>query len=319
MKILVYVETAGAEIAGVTHELIALARELAGGSGEVEALVAAQEPAAYADALRGVDTVITIAHPALASYTQTSQSACIRKAVAERKPEVILFGYTSCGVDLAPFLAIQADMPLASYCTQLSANGGTLTAECQIYGGKFTARTSLACPAVVAVTPGSYREGDFAAKAAKVVALDPPAELGDTALTFHSATPLDPNALDITQIDKLVSVGRGIGDQDNIKEAEELAGLIGGALVGSRPIVDLGWLPKERQVGKSGRKVKPKLYLALGISGAPEHLEGMSASDLIIAVNSDAKAPIFQIAHYGATVDCLEVLESLKKAVGARA
>lgn len=319
MKILVYVETAGAEVAGVTHELITLARELAGGSGEVEALVAAQDPAGYTNALAGVDTVLTVAHPALASYTQTSQSACLKKAVTERKPDLVLLGYTSCGVDLAPFLAVQVDLPLASYCTKLSADGAKLTAECQIYGGKFTARTSLASPAVIAVTPGSYREGEFGAVTANVVALDPPAELGDTALTFHSATPLDPNAIDITQIDKLVSVGRGIGEQDNIEEAGELAELIGGALVGSRPIVDLGWLPKERQVGKSGRKVKPKLYLALGISGAPEHLEGMSAADLIIAVNSDARAPIFQVAHYGATADCLEVIESLKKVIGARA
>lgn len=320
MKVLVYVETAGAEVAGVTHELIALARELApAGSGAVEALVAAKDPAGFAAALPGVDTVVTIADPALADYTQAAHAACLAKAVAERKPDLVLFGYTSCGVDLAPVLAIQADMPLASYCTRLSAENGGFAAECQIYGGKFLARTTLAPPAVVAVTPGSYRERDFGAANAASVALAAPEGLASLPLGFVGATPLDPDALDITQVDKLVSIGRGIGEQDNIEEARELADLIGGALVGSRPIVDLGWLPKERQVGKSGRKVKPKLYLAMGISGAPEHLEGMSASDLIIAVNSDAKAPIFQVAHYGAAADCLDVIASLKKAIEARA
>ncbi|MBX0330914.1 electron transfer flavoprotein subunit alpha/FixB family protein, partial [Oscillochloris sp. ZM17-4] len=122
--------------------------------------------------------------------------------------------------------------------------------------------------------------------------------------------------IDITTYDKLVSVGRGIGGQENIELAQELAGALGAALSGSRPIIDAGWLPKTRQVGKSGLSVKPKLYLMLGISGAPEHLEGMKDAELIVAVNSDAKAPIFDVAHYGSTCDLFEVAEALLEALG---
>jgi electron transfer flavoprotein alpha subunit len=117
--------------------------------------------------------------------------------------------------------------------------------------------------------------------------------------------------VDITAQDKLVSIGRGIGGKENIELAQELAEALGAVVSASRPVVDAGWLPRTRQVGKSGLKVKPKLYLMLGISGAPEHLEGMNGAELIIAVNTDKKAPIFNVAHYGATTDLFEVAEEM--------
>ena len=112
-----------------------------------------------------------------------------------------------------------------------------------------------------------------------------------------------------------MSVGRGIGDADNIALVEALAAALGGAVSSSRPIADAGWLPRTRQVGKSGLRVKPRLYLALGISGAPEHLEGMRGADLIIAINTDARAPIFGVAHYGAVADLLDVVPALTKRI----
>jgi electron transfer flavoprotein alpha subunit len=124
--------------------------------------------------------------------------------------------------------------------------------------------------------------------------------------------------VDITQQAILVSIGRGIGGAENIELAEELAAALGGAVSASRPVTDAGWLPKTRQVGKSGLTVKPKVYLALGISGAPEHLEGMRNSELIIAINTDPKAPIFDVAHYGATCDMLDLMPALTEAVRAR-
>jgi electron transfer flavoprotein alpha subunit len=117
--------------------------------------------------------------------------------------------------------------------------------------------------------------------------------------------------VDITAQVKLVSVGRGVGSKENVEVAEELAEALGAAVSASRPITDAGWLPKTRQVGKSGLTVKPKLYLMLGISGAPEHLEGMRGAELIIAVNTDPKAPIFDVAHYGTTCDLFDVAEAL--------
>ena len=124
--------------------------------------------------------------------------------------------------------------------------------------------------------------------------------------------------IDITQQDILVAVGRGIQQQDNVELAEELAQALGGAVCASRPVVDQGWLPATRQVGKSGMTVKPKLYLALGISGAPEHQEGMKGADLIVAVNTDAKAPIFDFAHFGAEVDALDLLPALVAEISSR-
>ncbi|RVA58597.1 electron transfer flavoprotein subunit alpha/FixB family protein, partial [Mesorhizobium sp. M7A.F.Ca.CA.001.08.1.1] len=117
--------------------------------------------------------------------------------------------------------------------------------------------------------------------------------------------------VDLTTAERIVCVGRGIGDEASIDLARNLATMLGAEIAGSRPVVDNGWLPKLRQVGKSGQKVKPKLYLALGVSGAPEHLEGMSQADLIIAVNTDPKAPIFNVAHYGATCDLFDLVANL--------
>ncbi len=124
--------------------------------------------------------------------------------------------------------------------------------------------------------------------------------------------------MDITQQDLLVAVGRGIQQKDNLELAEELAQALGGAVCASRPVVDQGWLPPTRQVGKSGMTVKPKLYLALGISGAPEHQEGMKGAEVIIAVNTDPKAPIFDIAHFGAELDVLDLLPALTEAIQAK-
>ena len=117
--------------------------------------------------------------------------------------------------------------------------------------------------------------------------------------------------VNLAAAERILCVGRGIGDAESIEKARELAVLIGAELAGSRPVVDRGWLPKARQVGKSGQKVKPKFYLALGVSGAPEHLEGMSNSDVIVAVNTDAKAPIFGAAHYAATCDLFDLIEAM--------
>jgi electron transfer flavoprotein alpha subunit len=136
----------------------------------------------------------------------------------------------------------------------------------------------------------------------------------------HLKKYIDPEAgdVDLTKMDVLVAVGRGIQSRDNIALAEELAQALGGAVAGSRPVIDQGWLPLSRQVGKSGLAVKPKLYVALGISGAPEHIEGMKDAKMIVAVNSDARAPIFNVAHYGIVGDVLETLPALTEAIEAR-
>jgi electron transfer flavoprotein alpha subunit len=171
-------------------------------------------------------------------------------------------------------------------------------------------------PAVLMVLPGSFRASGESGQA-KVETRQPAAPLAAEAVAFEELILPESGDVDITQQDVLVAVGRGIQQEDNIELAEELAQALGGAVAASRPVIDQGWLPSTRQVGKSGMTVKPKCFLALGISGAPEHVEGMKSSDLIVAVNTDPNAPFFDVAHYGAVADVVDLIpaltESLKK------
>ena len=164
--------------------------------------------------------------------------------------------------------------------------------------------------AIVACLAGSFpAETGQGSTPATVIAS--PVALDGLKTKFVEAIKPAGGDVDITAQTKLVSIGRGIGGKENIELAQELAEKLGAVVSASRPVVDAGWLPRTRQVGKSGLKVKPKLYLMLGISGAPEHLEGMKSAELIIAVNTDKKAPIFNVAHYGATADLFEVAEAM--------
>ena len=149
-----------------------------------------------------------------------------------------------------------------------------------------------------------------------MVSIPPPAGLDTIRMSVRQVFEPEAGDVDITSADLLVSVGRGIGSQDNLELVAELADALGSPLSASRPVTDSGWLPKTRQVGKSGLKVKPRAYLAFGISGAPEHLEGMRGADLIIACNTDPKAPIFDVAHYGTTEDLFDLVPALTERVG---
>jgi electron transfer flavoprotein alpha subunit len=187
---------------------------------------------------------------------------------------------------------------------------------CQLYAGKITARVRFdggrgiatvvagAFPAVAGEMPGSP----------SIERLPPAAS--DDRVRFRRLIRPEAGDVDITRQPILVSVGRGIGEAENLGAAEALAAVLGGAVSSSRPIADAGWLPRTRQVGKSGLRVKPRLYFALGISGAPEHLEGMRDAELIVAVNTDPHAPIFGVAHYGAVADILEVMPALTQRLG---
>jgi electron transfer flavoprotein alpha subunit len=311
MNILVYAEHADDTLSGTTGELLTLAHTLADKTGgKVEVLVAAASPETVRGSLVGADTVLTASNPRFAIYDPQAQAALAESVIAARKPDLVLFAYTTIGMDLAPWLSARTGRPLATYCIGLEPGGLGLSARTQIYGGKLVADVDLPLPAIVMMSPGAVRETEnYGAEPARE-AVDVPSDLGSS-VRFVSAQAPDPNAIDITQIDKLVCVGRGIGDQDNIEEARGLAEALGAELVSSRPLVDLGWMPKERQVGKSGRTVKPRLYLTLGVSGAPEHLEGMSNADLIVAVNTDPNAPIFQVAHYRAVVDVMDLIPEI--------
>lgn len=311
MRVLIYSEIHQNVVSSTARELVTLARQLAGTGGRVEALLAHVSAEKLAKDVSSVDEVVIMKHEALAQYNPEAQLGCLTAAVDARKPDLVLLAYTSVGLDLGPALSARLGWPMVSYCTGAELAADDIIASCQIYGGKLTASISLKLPAVIMMTPGSAAE-DTGSSPAEVTTLPSPTFDELKVRVLELAAP-DENAIDLTKATQLICVGRGIGNKDRISEAADLGHLIGAEIAGSRPVIDAGWLPKERQVGKSGRKVKPRLYLALGVSGAPEHLEGMASSDLIIAVNTDAKAPIFSYAHYGATLDLFDFIEAMKK------
>lgn len=317
-NVLVYVEASNGQIAPISFELLGAARTLASGlGGEVEALLAGEGDAA---ALGGADTVVQVQHPALTPYVPEAHIAVLAEAVRTRSPQVVLVGNTSVGIDLAAGAAAATGLPLVAYCVGLEAEGGAVVARSQLYGGKIIATTKADAPAIFAVVAGSFPEaaGRSGGKGQQVK-MDPPASISSLHTRFVSAAAPGGEGVDITKADRLVSVGRGIGGPENLELAQELAKALGAEIGASRPVCDSGWLPKARQVGKSGMTVKPKLYFAVGISGAPEHLEGMRDSELIVAVNSDANAPIFKVAHFGTTCDLFDLLPALTERLKAKA
>jgi electron transfer flavoprotein alpha subunit len=174
------------------------------------------------------------------------------------------------------------------------------------------AECEVTLPAILMVNPGAFTEADSIPIAAdKVREIDATATVQSGKVRLVAVELPDFSDVDLTTAERIVCVGRGVGDAASIDPIRDLAALLGAEIAGSRPVIDSGWLPKARQVGKSGRKVKPKLYLALGVSGAPEHLEGMSQAGLIVAITTDPNAPIFNVAHFGATCDLSELVETL--------
>jgi electron transfer flavoprotein alpha subunit len=224
------------------------------------------------------------------------------------------------GLDQAGGLSVALGWPLCAYCRDVRLEDGTLTAVSQIYGGKLMAEALVEGEhAICALLPGSAQSGAGRVPGSPAVEALPAPDLGTPRIRFKRLIQPEAGDVDITRQPVLVSVGRGIQSQDNLPLAEELARALGGALSASRPIVDQGWLPKTRQVGKSGLAVKPKLYLALGISGAPEHIEGMRGAELIVAINTDPGAPIFDVAHYGVVADLFDVLPPLTEKITSKA
>ena len=311
--VLVYVESDGERVAPISFELLAAARELAQSlGGDVEALVAAADTGPLVGELGAADTILAVTSPALAGYLPEAQQLVLVEAIRARKPAVVLVGYTSAGLDLAAGAATATGLPVVAYCTGLRVEGTDLVADSQLYGGKLVATTTTSTPAVFSVVAGSFAEanGHAGGRGERIVTA-PPAGLAQLRSRVLGTTGAGGGAVDITKAERVVSVGRGIGGADNIELAEELATAMGAELGASRPVVDSGWLPKERQVGKSGMTVKPKLYLAVGISGAPEHLEGMHDAGLVIAINTDGDAPIFKVADYGTTCDLFDLLPAI--------
>lgn len=310
--VLFVVEHLKGKLTDQSFELAAAARSLAGRTGGRSVAVVIGPGARGLAAELGADAAVCVDGPEVAQYNPAAYAATLRAIVSDRGPAAVLFGNTSAGMDLAPAVAAALDLPLLAYCREVRAEGDRIVGQSQVYGGKVMVEAEAGPGAVITLMAGAYPADAGRGAPGAVEDAAPVAAAG---VRFKSL--LEPEAadVDITKEEILVSVGRGIQSEDNLEMAAALADALGGALSASRPIIDAGWLPKARQVGKSGQTVKPKVYIAAGISGAPEHLEGMRDAGLIIAINTDARAPIFDVAHYGAVADLFDVLPVLTEKV----
>ena len=307
--ILVITEHMDGKFSDVSFEMVGKAKELASAlDGQAVAVVVG---GGVSSNVFASDSTIHVDDAALSNFNPEAYGKVIEALVKEKSPKVVMFGWTVTGMDVAAWLSARTGAPLAAYAKDVRAEGGGIVVSSQVYGGKLIAEVAPEGDmAIVACLAGSFPvEAGQGSTAATTMAS--PVDAVSLKVKFVEAIKPAGGDVDITAQAKLVSIGRGIGGKENVELAEELAKALGATVSASRPVVDAGWLPRTRQVGKSGLKVKPKLYFMLGISGAPEHLEGMKSAELIIAVNTDKKAPIFNVAHYGATADLFEVAEAM--------
>lgn len=312
----VLVEHLRGETQEISYVLLAAGRELAQATGgQVVALLLGHKAQELATDL-AADRVLYVDHPALEEFTAEGYLPVLAGLIEEHKPRAVLLGDTSIGAEVAGRLSVRLKLPLISYCRSLRADNGTLKFVSQICGGRIMAEGELPGPtALVTMIPGGFKpEEGQASRPPEMVTLPAP-DLAALPISLKRYIEPEAGDVDIAREPILVSVGRGIQNQDNIELAEELAQALGGVVCSSRPVVDQGWLPATRLVGKSGKRVKPKVYLALGISGAPEHVQAITDSEVIIAVNIDPRAPIFDVAKYGAVLDLFDLVPVLTEKI----
>jgi electron transfer flavoprotein alpha subunit len=312
---MVLIEHRQGEMRAISLEMLAKGQELAAkAGGELTAVLLGKGTSSMAEEIKGFcHHTLIVEDDRLSQFNSEPYQACLGHMIKERKPSLVLIGHTACGMDLAPALATAAKIPLTTDCYDIGAQGGAILAFRQLYGGKMCAEVH---PKEVPCTMITIRSGAFPAEGLRQIhgAIEewPFAFEQDYSYKkFLQYLEAAAGEVDITQADVIVSVGRGIGGPENLPAAEELARLLGGVVACSRPVADKQWLPKERQVGTSGKTVKPTFYIALGISGAFQHIAGMQNAATIIAINKDAKAPIFNVAHYGIVDDLFKVVPAI--------
>jgi electron transfer flavoprotein alpha subunit len=315
--ILVVAEQKDGKLNRASWETIAAAQQLSGGSTPIAIAVAGQHVSAVAHELAqaAVAEVIAVDHAALAQYTPDAFVQALGQVIGEVKPALVLFPHTYQTRDFSPTLAARMDRALVTDVIAVKQSGGTPTLSRPMFQGKLTADVQPQgdTPHLVTIQIGAFR-ADAAQRGASAAAVRTQAvTFDDSRLRQKPEAPFQEakQAVDLSQAERIVAVGRGIKSQENIAVAEQLAKAFGAELAASRPICDNGWLPMERQIGSSGQTVAPKLYVALGISGAIQHLVGMKGSRTIVAINKDAESPIFEVADYGIQGDLFEVAPAI--------
>jgi len=311
-SILVLVEHFQGAVADITYEMLGAGRKIADSLNvPLHAVVLGKGLNEFYSRFGIADSIVTVEDDRLNMAAPGMTADVIKNIFLLKEASYIFLGGTNITSGVGPSLSARLSLPLVNFCKNLRIEEGKLVVTSQLFGGKILSDTILSDgKGIISVYPGS-----FPAENGKVVKTPVIEDTTMPALQYKSSfikfIEPEPGDVDITKENILISVGRGIETSDNIGIAEDLMEVIGGAIAASRPVIDQGWLPLSRQVGKSGMIVKPKLYFALGISGAPEHVEGMKDSELIIAINKDSTAPIFNIAHYGICADLQDIIPLL--------
>jgi electron transfer flavoprotein alpha subunit len=316
-EIFVLAEHRQGQMREITYEMLTKARELLEKTNtKLTAVLLGKDVEEHAKTLvEYAENVLLVQDAELENFNSEAYQKVLLKLAADHKPLLIMFGHTSYGLDVAPRIAAAMDFPLTTDCIDLTFENEVLTATRQMFGGKVNVKATARKAETYIVT---IRQATFTAQKpptpinGQITRISSPLTEEITGKRFLQYVQPPPGGVDITAAEILISVGRGIKDAANVPLIEELAKTLGAVLACSRPIVDKGWLPNDRQVGTSGKTVKPKLYLALGISGAFQHVLGMKNSDTIIAVNKDSKAPIFSFADFGVVDDLFKIVPPLK-------
>jgi len=316
-EIFVLVEHRQGKVRDITYEMLGAGEKLASqrGASSTAVLLGHRVKNVAEDLASRTSKVLAVEDAPLEHFNSVLYQQVLSSLIAKYQPFLTLIGHTAFGMDLAPSLAAETGLPLVTDCIGLSFEANRLKAARSIYGGKVDADVSLreSKGYIATLRPGVFPPAPPGGKKGGMVIEPSPLQGVPDAKRFVEYIEAPLTGEDITQAEIIVSVGQGIGGPEHIPMIEEVAKNLGGVLACSRPVVDRNWLPKERQVGVSGKTVKPKVYLAIGISGAFQHVTAMQGSETIIAINKDPRAPIFGVADYGIVDDFQNVLPILKE------
>ena len=317
--ILILAEHLKGSLADITFEMLGAGRKLADARQvPLHVALVGQGAGAVTAGLGLADAVFVVETPDAGVPSADTVAAALQGLVEQKQAALVMIGWTNLSMGVGSVLSARAGLPFVNFAREVRAEGGGLRVTSQLFGGKILSDVLLPDGrGIVGISAGAFPAD--AGRSDKPPAVETVAvPLATPRIAFRAFIEPETGDVDITKQDVLVAVGRGIQTQDNIGLAEELAAALGAVTCGSRPVVDQSWMPLSRQVGKSGMSVKPRLYLAVGISGAPEHVEGMQNSQTIIAINTDANAPIFDVAKYGVCGDALEIVPALTEKIKAR-
>jgi len=319
-NVLVFAESRGGELRKIALEAVSAARQLADatGGGEVHALVAGAPGIAAKVAplgAHGADVILVAESTDFANFARESVAATIADRAKSGGYRAVVLGFSAQGRDLGPRIAAKLDVPIVSDVTEFSASGDALTVKHPGYANKVTLTLTITgSPVVISVRPSAFtaKESAKGGKVETIAAVAPTTPVVTVTEVKEGAK----GRPDLGEAPIIISGGRGLKAAENFKLIEELADAFGNAAVGAtRAVTDDGWRPHSDQIGQTGRQVSPQLYVAVGISGAIQHLAGMRSSKTIVAINKDKEAPIFKVADYGIVGDVLEVVPALTAAV----